>query len=103
MKSSAFKSSLVVLLAFFLTVSTSAQSGRPTQNVPVKEAPKKPEPERKETPPVPVEAPDPDAIKLDATLVTVPVVASDRNDLYIPDLKAEEFSLYEDGVKKAHP
>src|SRR5690242_14952749 len=103
MKSSVFQSIVVFLLASLLAFSSLAQSGRPTQNVPVKEAPKRsqpPEPERKETPPVKDEAPDPDAIKLDATLVTVPVVASDRNGLYIPDLKAEEFTIFEDGVKQ---
>jgi Mg-chelatase subunit ChlD len=103
MKSSVFQSSLAVVLAFLLTISSLAQSGRPTQNVPVKEAPKKtqpPEPERQEPPAAKAEAPDPDAIKLDATLVTVPVVASDRNGLYIPDLKAEEFTIFEDGIKQ---
>lgn len=104
MKSSIFKSSMVFCLFFSIIFSVMAQSGRPTQNVPVKEAPKKPvtpvEAERKETPASPEEPPDPDTVKLDTTLVTVPVIASDRNGLYIPDLKAEDFTIYEDGTKQ---
>lgn len=34
-------------------------------------------------------------------LVNVPVVASDRNDVYVPDLKKEEFKIYEDGVEQS--
>lgn len=41
-----------------------------------------------------------DTIKFDTDLVTVPVVASDRADVYVPDLTREEFSIYEDGVKQ---
>jgi Mg-chelatase subunit ChlD len=109
MKSSVFKSSLTIWLFFSIIFSIMAQSGRPTQNVPVKEAPKKApvvektapvEVENKETPANQEESPDPDAIKLDTTLITVPVIASDRNGLYIPDLKAEDFTIFEDGAKQ---
>lgn len=41
-----------------------------------------------------------DIIKLDTTLVTVPVIVSDRNDVYIPGILREEFSLFEDGVRQ---
>lgn len=41
-----------------------------------------------------------DTIKFDTDLVTVPVIASDRADVYVPDLTKEEFSIYEDGVKQ---
>lgn len=43
---------------------------------------------------------DTDGVKLGTTLVTVPVIASDRNGIYIPDLKKEEFTLYEEGAKQ---
>jgi Mg-chelatase subunit ChlD len=43
---------------------------------------------------------DVDTVKVETNLVTVPVIASDRGDRYIPDLKQEEFSVYEDGVKQ---
>jgi Mg-chelatase subunit ChlD len=39
-------------------------------------------------------------IKVDTDLVTVPVIASDRADVYVPDLTREEFAIYEDGVKQ---
>jgi len=45
-------------------------------------------------------APDPEAIKIGTELVSVPVIVSDYNDIYIPDLKQPEFTLYEDGVKQ---
>ncbi len=104
MKSSVFKTSVIGLLSLSIAFSAMAQSGRPTQNVPVqKEAPKKTQQsdaERKEIPAGKAEAPDPDAIQLDTTLVTVPVIASDRNGLYIADLKAAELTIYEDGAKQ---
>ena len=39
-----------------------------------------------------------ETIKIDTNLVTVPVIASDRRNLYVPDLKREEFTVAEDGV-----
>lgn len=39
-------------------------------------------------------------LKLDTMLVTVPVIVSDRNGKYIPDLKLENFELYEGGIKQ---
>src|SRR5215207_5664702 len=41
-----------------------------------------------------------ESIKIDTNLITVPVVVSDRNDVYLPDLKRDDFTLYEDGVKQ---
>jgi len=40
------------------------------------------------------------AIKLEATLVMVPVIASDRDGRYIPDMRREDFNLHEDGAKQ---
>jgi len=39
-------------------------------------------------------------LKFDTDLVTVPVIASDRADVYVPDLTKEEFTIYENGVKQ---
>ncbi|HEU0173558.1 MAG TPA: VWA domain-containing protein [Blastocatellia bacterium] len=39
-------------------------------------------------------------LKIDTDLVTVPVIASDRADVYVPDLTKDEFTIYEDGVKQ---
>ena len=41
---------------------------------------------------------DIETIKIDTNLVTVPVVATDANGVYVADLRQEEFSLTEDGV-----
>jgi len=41
-----------------------------------------------------------DTIKVDNEVVTVPVIASERDDVYVPDLTKEEFTVYEDGVKQ---
>src|SRR5215475_419255 len=39
-------------------------------------------------------------IKIDTTLVSVPVIVSDRQGRYIAGLKAADFTLYEDHVKQ---
>jgi len=39
-----------------------------------------------------------EAIRINTTLVSVPVVASDRHGRYIAGLKVEEFTLYQDGI-----
>ncbi|HEY0080747.1 MAG TPA: VWA domain-containing protein [Pyrinomonadaceae bacterium] len=41
-----------------------------------------------------------EVVKVETDLVAVPVVASDRNDRYVPDMRREEFELYEDGAKQ---
>jgi VWFA-related protein len=43
---------------------------------------------------------DVETVKVETNLVTVPVIVSDRGDRYIPDLKQEEFTVYEDGVQQ---
>jgi Mg-chelatase subunit ChlD len=43
---------------------------------------------------------DVETVKVETNLVTVPVIVSDRGDKYIPDLKQEEFTVYEDGVEQ---
>ena len=41
-----------------------------------------------------------DTIRLDATLVNIPVLVSDRAGRYIPQLTKNDFLLYEDGVQQ---
>jgi VWFA-related protein len=43
---------------------------------------------------------DVETVKVETNLVTVPVIASDRGDRYIPDLTQAEFAIYEDEVKQ---
>jgi VWFA-related protein len=38
--------------------------------------------------------------KLEKTLISVPVAVSDRDGRYIPNLKKEDFTLFQDGVKQ---
>jgi Ca-activated chloride channel family protein len=41
-----------------------------------------------------------DVIKIDTNLVSVPVVVRDRQGRYVPGLRMEDFSLYQDGIKQ---
>lgn len=41
-----------------------------------------------------------DVIRVDTTLVTLPVSVTDRNGRYIPNLAKEDFRLWEDGVEQ---
>jgi VWFA-related protein len=54
------------------------------------------------------EKPDPDSeppegvdvVRIDTTLVTVPISVRDRNGRFVPDLEKEDFRIYEDGVEQ---
>jgi VWFA-related protein len=46
------------------------------------------------------EVDDGEAVRVDTNLVMMPVTASDRGGRYVPDLKAEEFTLAEDGAEQ---
>jgi Mg-chelatase subunit ChlD len=91
-----------VIVASMLTTGSAAQSGRRTQKDPVNKpaAQSEAQPKTADAESKRDDSQDADAIKLGTTLVTVPVIASDRNGLYIPDLKKEDFTLNEDGVKQ---
>ena len=41
-----------------------------------------------------------DVVRVDTNLVTVPVSVLDRNGRYIPDLKREDFIIFEDGIEQ---
>ncbi len=58
-------------------------------------APARPE---DETPDDASDVDDGDTVRVETNLVTLPVVASDRGGRYVPDLKAEEFTVEEDGA-----
>ncbi|MDQ3012825.1 MAG: VWA domain-containing protein [Acidobacteriota bacterium] len=81
----------VLILAFVATVLLNLLSGVTAQ----KQSDKKPQPS-----PQSADAQQGDTIKIDTDLVTVPVIVSDRHDLYLPDMRKEEFTVYEDGVKQ---
>jgi VWFA-related protein len=48
----------------------------------------------------PEEVGEGDVVKVDTTLVTVPVSVTDRDGRYLPDLQKDDFHLYEDGVEQ---
>ncbi|HMF55678.1 MAG TPA: VWA domain-containing protein, partial [Pyrinomonadaceae bacterium] len=48
----------------------------------------------------PEEVGEGDVVRVNTTLVTVPVRVMDRNGLYIPDLRQEDFRLSENGVEQ---
>jgi VWFA-related protein len=41
-----------------------------------------------------------DVIKVDSNLVSVPVIVSDRQGRYVPDLKQQSFKLFDNGVEQ---
>jgi VWFA-related protein len=90
-----------------------AQAGRRTPGSETKKNTQEKPPETKATetkapePSVPKESQDVsedvdegEAIKVETNLVTLPVIVSDREGRYIPDLKSEEFSVSEDGAEQ---
>lgn len=94
--------SLILALAFSATFPVAAQSGRRSQPTPTPMPRQKPE----TAPPInqPQQQPempdDSDTIKIDTSLVSIPVTALDRGGRYIPFLKKEDFRVYEDGVEQ---
>jgi hypothetical protein len=104
-----------IILSLIITTGALAQSGRGKQrggdgkrNQPAPSASPTPAPA---TPPV-APAPEPtqtdsgsetqetEAVKVETNLVTVPIIVSDHNDIYVPDMRQDEFSIEEDGVKE---
>lgn len=97
MPSKTLRLTLMVVVIAISAWSAVAQT-RPTRPkpraTPVPESPPPDDPEK--TP----EPKDVDIIKTDTDLVTVPVIATDRGGLYVPDLAKEEFSIAEEGVNQ---
>jgi Ca-activated chloride channel family protein len=63
---------------------------------PEKEAPKAPAPAAN----VREEVGEDEVVRVETTLVTIPVSVTDRQGRYIPDLTKEEFRVFEDGVEQ---
>jgi VWFA-related protein len=97
----------LVTCAMFLAVSqSSAQSGRARQTAP----PAQPKPSASPTteednsgvnvvdgPPETIEG---DVLRVNTSLVTVPVSVMDRYGKYIPDLKRQDFRIFDQGVEQ---
>jgi Ca-activated chloride channel family protein len=59
-----------------------------------------PETQQDQTPAGPEEVDAGDVIKVNTTLVTIPVSVMDRDGRYVPNLQKEEFRIWEDGVEQ---
>lgn len=46
-------------------------------------------------------APDDEVLRVETNLITIPVSVFDRNGLYIPGLRQNDFKIYEDGVEQS--
>jgi VWFA-related protein len=83
-----------LLILILATFSFGQANRRPPQSEPVKKTQPTTETPRSN------EEQNDQALKLETTLVTVPVIASDRDGRYVPDMRREDFTLHEDGVKQ---
>ena len=61
---------------------------------------RQPEPRQQQAPTGPEEVDAGDIIKVNTTLVTIPVSVMDRDGRYVPNLQKEEFRIWEDGVEQ---
>jgi Ca-activated chloride channel homolog len=92
---------LLCALALQLDFTVAAQAGRNSQ-APTTRPRETPEPQspRQQPQQKPEEHVDSDVIKIDTSLVSIPVTALDRDGRYIPFLRKEDFRLFEDGVEQ---
>ena len=61
---------------------------------------RQPEPQQEQQPTGPEEVDAGDIIRVNTTLITIPVSAMDRDGRYVPNLQKEEFRIWEDGVEQ---
>jgi hypothetical protein len=106
-------SRICLIFAMVLTTSMAVlpQRGRQRENQPATRPNERAAPPVTPEPKQPVAEPSPDGdqqsdqqdletLKINTTLVTVPVIATTIQGNYIPDLRQEEFSISEDGEKQ---
>jgi hypothetical protein len=96
-----YAAALVLALSFASFGQSKRQPRKPTLT------PVQPAPEPSSTPPAPASdptppatAPDNETLKIDTNLVTVPVIVTDRTGHYLPDVRQDELSIFEDGVRQ---
>jgi VWFA-related protein len=61
---------------------------------------RKPETQQEQTPTGPEEVDAGDVVRVNTTLVTIPVSVMDRDGRYVPNLLKEDFRIWEDGVEQ---
>src|SRR5438046_1307498 len=86
---------LIVVTALVASVNIVAQVPRKTSSRPVTQ---KPQPAQ--TPPQSQALPPVETFTVDRTLATIPVIATEGGGSYVSDLRADEFSVYEDDIKQ---
>jgi Ca-activated chloride channel family protein len=92
---------LLLSLSILIAQPLSAQQTRPRQvgqTAPAREA--APSPTPPQTSGAPEEIDENDVIRVNTTLVTIPVNVTDRNGKYIPNLRQQDFRIYEDGIEQ---
>jgi Mg-chelatase subunit ChlD len=94
MLSASFRAGLAATLALSVVLTSFAQTRVPQQTPRSVSTPVPAEPTKAEN------SQDIEVLKTDTDLITVPVIATDRNGLYITDLHKEDFTIEEDGVKQ---
>lgn len=92
----------LIIIFFVLALNAAAQSGNTRQQDALnrKKATRPAVEKSQEKPVEPDDDQEPEVVKVNTNLVTVPVIASDRDDRYVPDMQKEEFTILEDGVKQ---
>jgi VWFA-related protein len=83
---------LVLLLFLFIAANTVAQDARPRRVVPGDQS------NATKTPPA--EPENPEVLKIDSNLVNVPVIVSDREGRYVPNLPVTSFKLFDNGSEQ---
>lgn len=61
---------------------------------------RQPQAPQDEAPAAPEEVDAGDIVRVDTTLVTIPVSVMDRDGRYVPNLQKEEFRIWEDGIEQ---
>jgi VWA domain-containing protein len=89
--------SLLALLCISFQVGSHAQAGRSVRVQGESQKVQKPEPAQQKPEP-PADQKEMETLKIETDLVMVPVIATDRNGLYVSDLLKNDFSISEDGV-----
>ncbi len=107
---SVFKGICLAVLALILASAALAQSGRSKQRTsdtkknqpPAASATPQPSPTNAQPDAAPADdvQQDVESVKVDTNLVAVPIIVSDRNDIYIPDMRQDEFTIEEDGIRQ---
>src|SRR4051812_4750681 len=95
---------LLLSLSILFVEPLNAQQTRPRQ-VGQQSVPPAPDARPEPTPPqtgnsAPEEVDEDEVIRVNTTLVTIPVNVTDRNGHYVGNLRQQDFRIYEDGVEQ---